>query len=294
MSESTALAIYGQFDNLQRAAVALHKSGYFKDLVSEAQAVVKVMAGAELGLPPFASMTGIHIVQGKPVLGANLLATLIHNSGRYSYRIKQCDSDACILVWYENGQAVGESGFTMKEAQAAGLTGKDNWKKYPSDMLFARAISRGARRFAPGVFGGSAVYTADELDSHADSQVIDGEATVIEHPATNGKPGLDHDPDYDPLLAATEAPAVEDFVKHAALTSGPQAISFKNGRLADWVDFVTGGDYQSEHAPLLLQTLDNYCNAVADSGNRHTTAAANKAKADYQTLIAAKPEAVAA
>jgi hypothetical protein len=83
-------------------------------------------------------------------------------------------------------------------------------------------------------------------------------------------------------------------VKHAALTTGPQAISFKNGRLADWVDFVTGGDYQSEHAPLLLQTLDNYCNAVADSGNRHTTAAANKAKADYQTLIAAKPEAVAA
>ena len=55
-------------------------------------------------------------------------------------------------------------------AQAAGLTGKDNWKKYPSDMLFARAISRGARRFAPGIFGGSPVYTPDEMGADVDEE----------------------------------------------------------------------------------------------------------------------------
>mgnify|MGYP003388683192 CR=1 FL=1 len=127
---TNTIAIYEQMNQLQTAAQALHASGFFKDTTSQAQAMVKVMAGAELGLPPFASMTGIHIVQGKPVLGANLVATLVKNDPRYNYRVKQADDQACILTWYENGAAVGESSFTITEATAAGLSGKDNWKKY--------------------------------------------------------------------------------------------------------------------------------------------------------------------
>ena len=173
------LAIYQHYDQLTKAATALQKSGYFSDVKSEAQAIVKVMAGAELGLPPFASMTGIHIIQGKPVLGANVMATLVKNDPRYDYQIVKCDNEICTLEWYQNGNKVGEDSFTMKEAQAAGLTGKDNWKKYPSDMLFARAISRGARRFAPGIFGGSPVYTPDEMgvdtdeDGYIEAQVVE-------------------------------------------------------------------------------------------------------------------------
>jgi len=165
-----ALAIYRDFDGLQRAAMALQKSGYFQDVKSEAQAIVKVMAGAELGLPPFASMSGIHIIQGKPTLGSNVMATLVKNDPRYDYRLKQCDEKACVLEWLEDGRKVGEAGFTIQEAQNAGLTTKDNWKKYTSDMLFARAISRGARRFAPGIFGGAPVYTPDEMGVDTDEE----------------------------------------------------------------------------------------------------------------------------
>jgi len=173
---SNALTVYDQFDQLQRAAIALQESGYFRDVTSKAQAIVKVMAGAELGLPPFASMTGIHIIQGKPVLGANVIATLVKNDPRYDYKVTTDPADQnteMLLEWFEPGpmktwQSVGVAGYTMDEAKAAGLTGKDNWKKYPSDMLFARAISRGARRFAPGIFGGSPIYTPDELGADVD------------------------------------------------------------------------------------------------------------------------------
>lgn len=158
------------FDTLQRMSLALYKSGFFGDVKSEAQAIVKVMAGQELGLPPFASMSGIHIIQGKPVLGANVIATLVKNDPRYNYRPVRHDDTACTLAWYENGELVGEASFTMEEAKAAGLTNKDNWKKYPSDMLFARAISRGARRFAPGIFGGAPVYTPDEMGVDMDEE----------------------------------------------------------------------------------------------------------------------------
>ena len=170
---TNAMTVYDQFDQLQRAAIALKESGYFSDVKSKAQAIVKVMAGAELGLPPFASMTGIHIIQGKPVLGANVLATLVKNDPRYDYKIITDAVDQekeMFLEWSENGKKVGIVGFTMAEAKVAGLNSKDNWKRYPSDMLFARAISRGARRFAPGIFGGSPVYTPDELGADVDEE----------------------------------------------------------------------------------------------------------------------------
>lgn len=234
---TNSLTIYDQFDQLQRAATALYKSNYFTDAKSEAQAIVKVMAGAELGLPPFASMTGIHIIQGKPVLGANVIATLVKNDPRYDYRIKQADETACILEWYENGKRVGEAGFTSVEAQAAGLTSKDNWKKYRSDMLFARAISRGARRFAPGIFGGSPVYTPDEMGADVDEEgnVLEGEivsvatATSSEHAQWDdlepAKPtnGNGHNDDAGPLpddeLVISETPA-KNFIPAAAALLG--------------------------------------------------------------------------
>ena len=182
---TNALTIYKDFDGLQRAAMALKASGYFQDVKSEAQAIVKVMAGAELGLPPFASMAGIHVIQGKPVLGANVIATLVKNDPRYDYRVVKSDNDACILDWYEDGHKTGQAGFTFAEAQNAGLTGKDNWKKWTSDMLFARAISRGARRFAPGIFGGSPVYTPDEMGVDTDEEgYIDAPSVTVSDPIT--------------------------------------------------------------------------------------------------------------
>ena len=184
-----ALAIYSQFDQLEKAAVALQASGYFKDVTSKAQAIVKVMAGAELGLPPFASMTGIHIIQGKPVLGANVIATLVKNDPRYNYRVKTATDTECIIEWLEDGKPAGTSRFGMDEAKTAGLTGKDNWAKYPSDMLFARAISRGARRFAPGIFGGSPIYTPDEMGAD-----VDEEGNVID---TTARDVTDNIPDED-------------------------------------------------------------------------------------------------
>lgn len=199
---TNALAIYKDFDGLQRAAMALYKSGYFTDAKSEAQAIVKVMAGSELGLPPFASMSGIHIIQGKPTLGSNVIATLVKNDPRYDYHIKQADDKACILEWYEDGAKVGTAGFTIQEANNAGLTGKDNWKKYTSDMLFARAISRGARRFAPGIFGGSPVYTPDEMGADTDEDgYIDASSITIEDP-----------------------PALGDYVEETLAEAGPEVI----------------------------------------------------------------------
>jgi len=210
---TTAVTVYERMNELSTAATALHASGFFSDVKTQAQAMVKVMAGAEIGLPPFASMSGIHIVQGKPVIGANLVATLVKNDPRYDYRVKQADNKACVLTWYEGGKPVGESSFTWDEATAAGLTSKDNWRKYTSDMLFARALTRGARRYAPGIFGGAPIYTPDEMgvDTDEDGHVIEGQVVTVA-PEPLAKPAAPEPepgplPDDELTISETEARA---------------------------------------------------------------------------------------
>lgn len=191
MSEQ-GLAVRDDFDVMQKASTALFKSGYFTDVKSEAQAIVKVMAGRELGLPAFASMAGIHIIQGKPALGSNVIATLIDNDPRYDYKVKKHDAKECVIDFYRNGELHGTSNFTIEEAQTAGLTNNPSWKKFPSDMLFARAITRGARRFAPGIFGGSPIYTPEELGVDTDEEgYIDTTHEIIDQPPAPSNNGHD-------------------------------------------------------------------------------------------------------
>jgi hypothetical protein len=49
----------------------------------------------------------------------------------------------------------------MQRAKEAGLTGKDNYKKFPRQMLRARVISEGVRAVYPGVLQG--MYTPEEV-----------------------------------------------------------------------------------------------------------------------------------
>lgn len=159
------------FSVLQKQASAMAASGFFADAKSEAQAIVKIMAGAELGLGPFASMSGIFIIKGRPALGANIIATLIKNDPRYNYRVLEHDATICTIQFYENGEVCGNSEFTVDDAQKAGT---QNMAKFPKNMLFARAISNGAKWYTPGIFGGAPVYTPEELGVS-----VDGEGDII-------------------------------------------------------------------------------------------------------------------
>ena len=157
----------------------LARSGYFRDARDAAQAAVKVQAGLEIGVQPIQAMTGIHIVEGKPTMSSTLIASLIKRSGRYNYRIVKHDDNECAIAFFENGQQIGVSTFTWADAERAGVTRNPTWGKYRRNMLFARAISNGARWHTPDVFGG-AVYTAEELGAEVNG---DGEPVALKAPA---------------------------------------------------------------------------------------------------------------
>ena len=148
------------FDDVVRISKAMAASGYFDDAKDVAQAIDKVMAGREMGFGPFAAMSGVHIIKGKPAPGANIMAAAVKKHPAYDYRVRHMDDTKVALEFFEHGESVGFSEFTAEDARRAGT---QNMGKFPRNMLFARAMSNGVKWFTPDVFNGSTVYTPEEL-----------------------------------------------------------------------------------------------------------------------------------
>ena len=198
------------FKEIQALGDVLYKSGYFSDIKSAAQAVVKILRGRELGLGPVSSLEQVHVVQGKTALSAGLIGALIKRSGRYDYKIAHLNDTRCEIIFYDRGQEIGRSSFTIDDARKAGLADRDMWKKYPRNMNLARALSNGAKWYCPDVFGG-AVYTPEELsyESTYESAIDIGvepftDAEPVAEPQVNGNGGRSHNTAEKPVRMATE------------------------------------------------------------------------------------------
>ena len=190
---------------IARAAAA---SRFFS--VDPAQAIVKILMGRELGVAPVASLTDIHVIKGRPVVGAGMIASRIKASEKYNYRVLSSSAKVCELEFFEHGESVGKHSYTMEQAQRAGLTGKDNWRKFAEDMLFARAISTGYKRHCPDVFS-SKVYTPGEIEGSEERAPLPVSVSVI---SSQAEPRMiEARPDPQPTPTQIEQ---EPIVKHAA------------------------------------------------------------------------------
>lgn len=145
------------------------KSGMFPDIKSATQAVVKIMAGKELGMTPFQAMSSIYIVNGKLALTSNAMSSLVKKTKKYDYKVVKLDETECSIDFYSNEEKIGNSTFTLKDAAKAGIVNKDVWKAYPKNMLFARALSNGARWYAPDSISG--YYIKEELEDSQEPEL---------------------------------------------------------------------------------------------------------------------------
>lgn len=140
-------------------ANAFYASGMFPDIQKAAQAIVKIQAGQEFGIPPFAAMTGIHIIKGKPTVGGGLMAAKVKSSGKYDYKLLEKSTTRCRIEFFESGESQGVEEYTIDQARQAGT---QNLDKYPANMLFNRCMSNGQKAYAPDVFICN-VYTPEEF-----------------------------------------------------------------------------------------------------------------------------------
>lgn len=123
------------------------------------------------GVDTFHAMTNVNFVKGRPVVSAQLMHELAENAG-YRVTVQPGQNEATATVTDHSGAVLGAATFTLEEASAAGLLGKDNWKHYSQDMLVARAKARAIRWYAPGAMSG--VYVeGEEVDIERPAGVVD-------------------------------------------------------------------------------------------------------------------------
>lgn len=154
-------------DDLARLARVFAASGLFgrdgNQDTKVAECAIRLMAGMEAGFSPFASATGVHIINGRPAFSANLLAQAVRRHPDYDYRVLEKTAKICRIRFLSRGEVLGEETFTIEMAERAGLLKNPTWRSYPEAMLFSRALTAGMRTHCPDALGGSPAYTPEEL-----------------------------------------------------------------------------------------------------------------------------------
>ena len=171
-------------DDLARLARVFAASGLFGRAGNQdtqiAECAIRLMAGMEAGFSPFASATGVHIINGRPAFSANLLAQAVRRHPDYDYRVLEKTAKICRVRFLSRGEVLGEELFTIEMAERAGLLKNPTWRSYPEAMLFSRALTAGMRTHCPDALGGSSAYTPEELGA---SDVVPVTVTEPESPA---------------------------------------------------------------------------------------------------------------
>ena len=122
-----------------------------------------MLLARELGISPIQSISGgINNIQGKFEISARIMNQLIRKHG-HKLEIRLLNDEVC-KIWGKRRDTGEEMEVTyhIEEARRSGLVRDGGpWKKTPQDMLFARCISRLARRLTPDCIGGC--YIEGEL-----------------------------------------------------------------------------------------------------------------------------------
>lgn len=149
---SNALAVTVTFQEMERLAEAIAQSGLF-GMKQPSQALALMAIAQAEGQHPALAARDYHIVQGRPVLKSDAMLARFQAAGG---RMKMLEyTDECVRAEFSHPQGGTVTlDWTIERAKRAGLTGKDNWKNYPRQMLRARVISEGIRAVYPGATQG--------------------------------------------------------------------------------------------------------------------------------------------
>ena len=154
--------------DVERMGDVLARSRMFGFKNTEEAVALMLMAQAE-GNHPAKAAQEYHVIQGRPALKADAMLARFQAAGGVVEWEKV--TDEVVSAYFSHPTACPKPvkvDWTMERAKTARLTGKDNWSKYPRQMLKARVISEGVRMTYPGVAVG--LYTPEEVMQFEDDK----------------------------------------------------------------------------------------------------------------------------
>lgn len=235
------------------------------------EAAAAILAGAEVGLTPMASLRAFDNIQGTPAPKAMTLRAIAQGLG-HKVRIDESTPERAVVSGLRNGDTEWQtSTWTIQRAQMMGLTGKAQWKQQPAAMLVARATAEVCRWIASDAIMGMP-YTAEE--------VRDQGVTVEARPAPR-------------MISADDILGGQDSASVAAVESAPTAgdqmatDDQRDEMRGLWGDLGFGGDENRDNRLVIttkilrlsesLETLDDLTFDEAE-----TVIAALKARLESQ------------
>lgn len=195
-------------DEMYRVANLIAKSGLAPKSLPTAEAVaVAIMAGAEVGVPPMASLQNIAVINGRPCMWGDLIVALVQQSGKLEYLVETWDAktQTATVRCKRIGKPERVEVFGMDDARRAKLAGKDLYQTYPQRMCGWRAKTYAIRAEFADVLKGLSVR--EEVEDYIDVTPTVRELPPMPRAAEAPSPVCEPEP--EPEMSAEESAAMD-------------------------------------------------------------------------------------
>ena len=144
---------------LREMASIMSGSGMF-GVKDATQAMALMFIAQAEGRHPATIAQEYDVIQGRPALKSQATLARFQAAGGSIRWLRRSDSECAAVLSHPQGGDC-EIAWNLERASKAGLTGKDNWKKFPAQMLAARVVAEGVRAVFPACLNG--LYIAEEV-----------------------------------------------------------------------------------------------------------------------------------
>jgi hypothetical protein len=215
---STSIGIYNKITDpiqaIEKMGEMIWASGMFGCVKPEQGMVLAMQCLAE-GKAPLELAKTYHIIEGKLTMRADaMLGRYLTTGGKVKWLVR---SDTEVrAIWSKDGNDV-ELSSTLEEFKNNGIALsakgglKDNWRKFPKQMLTARNVSEAVRLLAPQIISG--IYTPEEVsDFSSQDKPL---PKPVEYQRVETKPEVVVDPAQAVIARLDEV--LEKYEPHASL-----------------------------------------------------------------------------
>ena len=209
------------YNEIKALAETVAQSRLFPAFGNKEQAFVLMMVAQAEGCHPITATQRYDIITGKPAKKTDaMLADFQRRGGKVEW--VELTDKACEGEFSSPGLSKPvRVRWTIEQAQAAKLTGKDNWKNYPRAMLRARVVSEGIRVSDPGVVAG--LYSPEEVADFSPAPSTSAQPAAQAQPAKEAAPVIDVQPvdaaqEEDPKVKAAKVRALVIAIKEAGVS----------------------------------------------------------------------------
>jgi hypothetical protein len=234
-TKTQALALITSTADVMYLAKCAAQSGLFG--TTNVTQVFTLMSVAHAdGIHPMHAMRRYHIIQDKPAMKAEAMLADFQRSGGKVEWLEHSATEVKGTFSHPQGGTITH-GWTIEQAEAAGLTKNPTWKKYPENMLHARTVSDAVRFVYPQACQG--FYTPEEIIDMKASPVVTekDKAEAIDIPGDN-RPKADRL--ADKLGGTATVPATPDVlnatdIEHEDIPApaAPETIDTERDSLLD-------------------------------------------------------------